>query len=189
MLQRVLIANGWKDSTNCTAFLSSSRKGSGLGWCFGRRLATSCKGRRCGYVAMLRNRIPTTVDYMETWWHWSRLIPSHLFRFSWLSSSQLKTNHGRFVLTSNGDLQIVQLHRTDAGTYVCVAFNGIGSSVEREVKLTVDGEFLSDTSLLLSSSDGSLETFIFVNLFWNFDFSCIVCVVLWFSLLWHLIIS
>lgn len=82
------------------------------------------------------------------------------------------------MLTSNGDLQIVQLHRTDAGTYVCVAFNGIGSSVEREVKLTVDGEFLSDTSLLLSSSDGSLETFIFVNLFRNFDFSCIVCVVL-----------
>jgi hypothetical protein len=54
----------------------------------------------------------------------------------------LKTNHGRFVLTSGGDLQIVQLHRTDAGTYVCVAYNGIGSSVEREIKLTVDGKFL-----------------------------------------------
>ncbi|CRL07350.1 CLUMA_CG020329, isoform A [Clunio marinus] len=51
---------------------------------------------------------------------------------------ELKTNHGRFVLTSNGDLQIVQLHRTDAGTYVCVAYNGIGNSIEREVTLTVD---------------------------------------------------
>lgn len=55
-------------------------------------------------------------------------------------SPQLKTNQGRFVLSSEGDLQIVQLHRTDAGTYVCVAYNGIGNSVEREVKLTVDGE-------------------------------------------------
>jgi hypothetical protein len=43
-------------------------------------------------------------------------------------------------LTSNGELQIVQLHRTDAGTYVCVAYNGIGNSVEREIKLTVDGK-------------------------------------------------
>ncbi|XP_070503265.1 papilin isoform X3 [Chironomus tepperi] len=51
---------------------------------------------------------------------------------------ELKTNQGRFVLTSNGDLQIVQLHRTDAGTYVCVAYNGIGNSVEREITLTVD---------------------------------------------------
>lgn len=55
-------------------------------------------------------------------------------------SPQLKTNQGRFVLSSEGDLQIVQLHRTDAGTYVCVAYNGIGNSVEREVKLTVDGK-------------------------------------------------
>jgi hypothetical protein len=43
------------------------------------------------------------------------------------------------VLTSKGDLQIVQLHRTDAGTYVCVAYNGIGRSVEREITLTVEG--------------------------------------------------
>lgn len=57
-------------------------------------------------------------------------------------SVQLKTNQGRFVLTSGGDLQIVQLHRTDAGTYVCVAYNGIGGSVEREIKLTVDGKLV-----------------------------------------------
>lgn len=46
------------------------------------------------------------------------------------------------MLSSDGDLQIVQLHRTDAGTYVCVAFNGVGGSVEREIKLTVDGKSL-----------------------------------------------
>lgn len=44
------------------------------------------------------------------------------------------------MLTSNGDLQIVQLHRTDAGTYVCVAYNGIGNTVQREITLTVDGK-------------------------------------------------
>lgn len=55
---------------------------------------------------------------------------------------QLKTNQGRYILTSTGDLQIVQLHRTDAGTYVCVAYNGIGSSVEREINLTVNGKSL-----------------------------------------------
>lgn len=33
----------------------------------------------------------------------------------------------------------MQLHRTDSGTYVCVAYNGIGDSVEREIHLTVDG--------------------------------------------------
>ncbi len=53
---------------------------------------------------------------------------------------QLKTNQGRYILTSDGDLQIVQLHRTDAGTYVCVAYNGIGGTVEREINLTVNGE-------------------------------------------------
>uniref|UniRef100_A0A182JSY1 Papilin n=1 Tax=Anopheles christyi TaxID=43041 RepID=A0A182JSY1_9DIPT len=37
----------------------------------------------------------------------------------------LNTNQGRYVLTSDGDLKIVQLHRTDSGTYVCIADNGI----------------------------------------------------------------
>ncbi|XP_038104409.1 papilin isoform X3 [Culex quinquefasciatus] len=50
----------------------------------------------------------------------------------------LNTNQGRFVLTSSGDLQIVQLHRTDSGTYVCIADNGVGEPVLREVKLQVN---------------------------------------------------
>ncbi|XP_053682403.1 papilin [Sabethes cyaneus] len=50
----------------------------------------------------------------------------------------LNTNQGRFVLTSSGDLQIVQLHRTDSGTYVCIADNGIGDPVFREVSLQVN---------------------------------------------------
>lgn len=42
-------------------------------------------------------------------------------------------------MTSDGDLQIVQVHKTDSGTYVCVAHNGIGDPVEREVKLEIAG--------------------------------------------------
>uniref|UniRef100_A0A6E8VES2 Papilin n=1 Tax=Anopheles coluzzii TaxID=1518534 RepID=A0A6E8VES2_ANOCL len=50
----------------------------------------------------------------------------------------LNTNQGRYVITSDGDLQIVQLHRTDSGTYVCIADNGIGEPALREVQLTVN---------------------------------------------------
>ncbi|XP_059610562.1 papilin isoform X1 [Phlebotomus argentipes] len=50
----------------------------------------------------------------------------------------LNTNQGRYLLTSTGDLQIVQLHRTDSGTYVCVADNGLGAPVTREVELRVN---------------------------------------------------
>lgn len=43
------------------------------------------------------------------------------------------------MLTSSGDLQIVQLHRTDSGTYVCIADNGVGAPVERRVNIQVTG--------------------------------------------------
>lgn len=50
----------------------------------------------------------------------------------------------------------MQLHRTDSGTYVCVAYNGIGGSVEREITLTVDGMIMAFTliSLAFFVSDG-----------------------------------
>lgn len=79
------------------------------------------------------------------------------------SHVQLKTNQGRFVLSSGGDLQIVQLHRTDAGTYVCVAYNGIGSSVEREVKLTVDG--MCDIFNFLSVLEFEIQHFLVLEFF------------------------
>lgn len=50
----------------------------------------------------------------------------------------LNTEQGRYGITTTGDLQIVQLHRTDSGTYVCVADNGLGQ-VTREVALEVAG--------------------------------------------------
>lgn len=53
---------------------------------------------------------------------------------------QINTQQGRFVLTSSGDLQIVQVHKTDSGTYVCLADNGIGAPVEREIKLEIAGK-------------------------------------------------
>lgn len=52
---------------------------------------------------------------------------------------QINTNQGRYVVTSTGDLQIVQVHRSDSGTYVCIADNGIGAPVQREVNLSVAG--------------------------------------------------
>lgn len=61
-------------------------------------------------------------------------------RFKQICYRQLNTHEGRYALTTDGDLQIVQLHRTDSGTYVCVASNGIGEPVSREVSLTVTGK-------------------------------------------------
>lgn len=51
----------------------------------------------------------------------------------------LNTDQGRYGITTDGDLQIVQLHRTDTGIYVCVADNGLGQ-VTREVALEVAGK-------------------------------------------------
>uniref|UniRef100_A0A182PGJ0 Papilin n=1 Tax=Anopheles epiroticus TaxID=199890 RepID=A0A182PGJ0_9DIPT len=65
----------------------------------------------------------------------------------------LNTNQGRYVLTSNGDLQIVQLHRTDSGTYVCVAENGVGEPVLREVQLTVNDPVPRDAYIAGSLND------------------------------------
>lgn len=39
-------------------------------------------------------------------------------------------------------MQIVQVHQSDSGTYVCVADNGIGVPVEREVNLEIKGKFI-----------------------------------------------
>ncbi|XP_023166272.2 papilin isoform X2 [Drosophila hydei] len=54
-----------------------------------------------------------------------------------LKNVVIDTNQGRYVLTSNGDLTIVQVRQTDDGTYVCVASNGLGEPVRREVALQV----------------------------------------------------
>lgn len=55
---------------------------------------------------------------------------------------QVDTNHGRYVLTSNGDLTIVQVRQTDSGSYVCLASNGLGEPVRREVELQVTGMYI-----------------------------------------------
>ncbi|XP_033162682.1 papilin isoform X2 [Drosophila mauritiana] len=54
-----------------------------------------------------------------------------------LKNLVINTNKGRYVLTANGDLTIVQVRQTDDGTYVCVASNGLGEPVRREVALQV----------------------------------------------------
>ncbi|XP_058060218.1 papilin [Anopheles bellator] len=68
----------------------------------------------------------------------------------------LNTNQGRYVLTSTGDLQIVQLHRTDSGTYVCVADNGIGEPALREVQLTVNDPVPRDAYIAGTLNDSQV---------------------------------
>lgn len=65
---------------------------------------------------------------------------SECFHLDFWFLFQINTNQGRFVLTSSGDLQIVQVHKTDSGTYVCVANNGFGEPIEREVQLEIAGK-------------------------------------------------
>lgn len=57
-----------------------------------------------------------------------------------VDSFQINTAEGRFALTGNGDLQIVQVHKNDSGTYVCIADNGIGTPVQREIELNIAGK-------------------------------------------------
>lgn len=83
------------------------------------------------------------------------------------SSKQLNTHEGRYALTTEGDLQIVQLHRTDSGTYVCVAGNGIGEPVSREVSLTVTGEYIYDPSCFYGCCLWIFEWNIFFCPFYN----------------------
>lgn len=40
------------------------------------------------------------------------------------------------------------MHKTDSGTYVCVADNGIGEPVQREIKLDIAGELI-DVSIII----------------------------------------
>lgn len=95
---------------------------------------------------MFRHWIPTTDSNMEPRRNYRKsvctrqtLCPKLIFYFT----IKLNTNEGRYTLTTEGDLQIVQLHRTDSGTYVCVADNGIGDPVTREVSLTVTGKLVT----------------------------------------------
>lgn len=56
------------------------------------------------------------------------------------------------MLTSNGDLTIVQVRQTDTGTYICVASNGLGEPVSREIDLLVTGESSFLIIIILSIS-------------------------------------
>lgn len=115
-------------------------------------------GRGC-HFEMLRYRISTANSHMETRsscgekWRGRKQIKQILpvAKSLFFCSLQINTNLGRYVLTSTGDLQIVQVHRSDSGTYVCVADNGIGAPVQREVQLNIAGRnsFISPFQLSL----------------------------------------
>lgn len=52
---------------------------------------------------------------------------------------QIDGSGGRYKLYSDGTLQIVGLYRYDSGLYICIASNGIGEPIRKEVYLTVKG--------------------------------------------------
>ncbi|XP_055921965.1 papilin isoform X2 [Eupeodes corollae] len=64
----------------------------------------------------------------------------------------IDTNNGRFILSSSGDLSIVQVHQSDSGSYICVASNGLGAPVSREVNLQVP---VAATALLRRDSSNN----------------------------------
>lgn len=49
------------------------------------------------------------------------------------------TGGGRYKLHDNGTLQVFGLEKSDAGTYTCMASNGIEPDATRDYKLTVHG--------------------------------------------------
>lgn len=54
--------------------------------------------------------------------------------------SQFDGASPRFRLLLDGSLQIINIYQTDSGIYLCVADNGIGRPVQREISLNVTGK-------------------------------------------------
>lgn len=80
-------------------------------------------------------------------------------------------------MTTGGDLTIVQVRQTDSGSYVCVASNGLGEPVIREVELQVTGLYISQ---LTAYGVGFLWHFMFslLNFACIFSVACLLACVL-----------
>ena len=57
----------------------------------------------------------------------------------------------------DGSLQIIGLYRKDSGVYVCIADNGIGRPIQRELQLEVTGK-LHTAHQMSHSKNSSLPT-------------------------------
>ncbi|XP_050528636.1 papilin isoform X2 [Daktulosphaira vitifoliae] len=53
------------------------------------------------------------------------------------NSTLIDGTTGRYKLLTDGTLQIIGLYRYDSGLYICIATNGIGNPIRKEVYLTV----------------------------------------------------
>jgi len=53
---------------------------------------------------------------------------------------QIDGSGGHYKLFADGTLQIIGLYKYDSGVYICMASNGIGEPIRREVYLTVKGK-------------------------------------------------
>lgn len=52
---------------------------------------------------------------------------------------QIDGSGGHYKLFADGTLQIIGLYKYDSGVYICMASNGIGEPIRKEVYLTVKG--------------------------------------------------
>lgn len=52
---------------------------------------------------------------------------------------QIDGSGGHYKLFTDGTLQIIGLYKYDSGLYICIASNGIGEPIKKEVYLTVKG--------------------------------------------------
>lgn len=55
----------------------------------------------------------------------------------------------RIRLLPDGSLQIVNVLRSDAGVYICVANNGVGHPLQKEFELRVIGNYIVFLSLIV----------------------------------------
>ncbi|XP_050439361.1 papilin isoform X2 [Adelges cooleyi] len=63
---------------------------------------------------------------------------------------------GRYKLSSDGTLQIIGLYRYDSGLYICIATNGIGDPIRKEVYLTVKDPVPHPANVIGEDSTGAV---------------------------------
>ena len=55
----------------------------------------------------------------------------------------------KFELGSDGSLRVRSVEPADAGTYVCEAVNGVGSSLSKSIRLDVNGKPIMMMTMML----------------------------------------
>lgn len=56
---------------------------------------------------------------------------------------QIVNDEGKYKIQSDGTLQIIGVSRMDAGSFTCIADNGVGTSAIKQTQLEVKGMCLN----------------------------------------------